>query len=315
MEPINNLDLYQLAFIHKSYVKDNSNNTSIYDDIGHGIDENDIDKDGIDTMNANDINNINININNVDVVNNIDVVNNNIDVVNNNIDVVNNNIDDKGDKDGNKIMQFQDKPYERLEYIGDAILNAVIASYVFSRFPNEPEGFLTTLRTKLVRSQTLAKLTAKLQIQKWIIISKHVEEKCNGRNNPRILEDIFEALVGALFLDFGAEHQGWRVCYRFIVSVFETFVDITTMIRKEDNYKRILLEFYQKKFRTEPKYQVISLRGPTNRRSYTMGALSPAGEIVGIGISKRKTDAEQMASKKALMFYNEDVGSDDSDSE
>lgn len=273
-EQIKNLDYYQLAFIHKSYVKD----SDTIDDIEEIEDE-------ITT----------------------DYVNKTTD------DVIEAKNTTTAKVKNTEIIQFQDKPYERLEYIGDAILNAVIASYVFSRFPNEPEGFLTTLRTKLVRSQTLAKLTAKLRLQKWILISKHVEEKCNGRNNPKILEDIFEALVGALFLDFGEEDQGWRVCYKFIVSVFETFIDITTMIRKEDNYKRILLEFYQKKFHTEPKYQVISLRGPTNRRSYTMGALSPAGEIVGIGISRRKTDAEQSASKKALIYYKEDVDSDDSD--
>lgn len=288
-ETIGSIDYYQLAFVHQSYVKD-----AIIDDTDIDIDA---DIDDMDTEDVSASTNGSL------------------------CGGTNGSVTDTGgngcttNNDNTNTVPFQENSYERLEYIGDAILNAVIASYVFSRFPDEPEGFLTTLRTKLVRSQTLAKLTQKLKLQKWILMSKHVEEKCNGRKNPRILEDIFEALVGALFLDFGEKDQGWRICYKFIVAVFETFVDITTMIRKEDNYKRILLEFYQKKFHTEPKYQVISLRGPISHRSYTMGALSPTGEIVGIGVSRKKTDAEQTASKKALMFYGEDVDSDDELSE
>jgi len=211
------------------------------------------------------------------------------------------------------VVPFQERDYERLEYIGDAILNAVVANYVFNRYPDQPEGFLTTLRTKMVRSNTLAKLTAKLKLHKYVLMSKHVEDKCNGRKNSRILEDIFESLIGAMFLDFGPEDRGWNVCQKFITNVFETYIDITAMIRKEDNYKRILLEYYQKKYHTEPKYQVISQRGPTNKRTYTMGALSPTGEIVGIGIARKKTDAEQIASRKALLYYGEDVDSESDD--
>lgn len=207
-------------------------------------------------------------------------------------------------------VPFQPKSYERLEYIGDAILNAVAGSYVFFRYPTQPEGFLTTLRTKLVRTNALSLLATELELGQFILLSRNLDMNYGARQNAQILEDVFEALVGALYIDFGPEDLGWNTCQKFVIGAFETYIDITKMILKEDNYKKLLLEYYQKTYHTEPKYQIISMQGPPNNRIYTMGALSTGGEIIGIGVSKRKTEAEQMASKKALIYYRENVDSD-----
>lgn len=211
------------------------------------------------------------------------------------------------------VVPLQPTSYERLEYIGDAILNAATAHYVFQRFPSEDEGFMTTLRTKLVRSKTLARITKKLKLHKYILLSLYTDKVINGRNNRNTLEDVFEAWIGALYTDSGPD-IGFGICLRFITNVFEKWIDMVNMINRDDNYKKNLLEYYQKRFRTEAKYQIISVRGKKQHKIYTMGALSPTGEIIGIGQAKNKVDADQMASKQALIFYGEDVEESEEDS-
>lgn len=211
------------------------------------------------------------------------------------------------------IVPLQPESYERLEYIGDAILNAATAHYVFERYPSEDEGFMTTLRTKLVRSKTLARITKKLKLHKYILLSLYTDKVINGRNNRKNLEDVFEAFIGALYLDCGPE-TGFVTCLKFISNVFERWIDMVNMISRDDNYKKNLLEYYQKRFRTEAKYQIISVRGKKPHKIYTMGALSPTGEIIGIGQAKKKVDADQMASKQALIYYGEEVEESEEDS-
>lgn len=94
-----------------------------------------------------------------------------------------------------------DKSNETLEFLGDAVVNFIVGAYVYERFPNENEGFLTRIRTRLVNGSTLGELAKNIGLTKHMIISRHVEDRCNGRFNLRILEDIFEAFIGALFLD------------------------------------------------------------------------------------------------------------------
>ena len=220
----------------------------------------------------------------------------------------NNNIN----KIGN-VVPLQPISYERLEYIGDAILNAATAHYVFQRFPTSDEGFMTTLRTKLVRSKTLARISKKLKFHKYILLSLYTDKVLNGRKNRNTLEDVFEAWIGALYLDSGPD-IGFGICLKFITNVFETWIDMVNMINRDDNYKKNLLEYYQKRFKTEAKYQIISVRGKKQHKIYTMGALSPTGEIIGIGQAKNKVDADQMASKQALIYYGEEVEESEEDS-
>lgn len=100
------------------------------------------------------------------------------------------------------VLDLQDVSNERLEYLGDAVINLIVAKYLYDRFPNEDEGFMTRLRTKVVNGESLANFARKLNFSEFLIISKHVEEKCNGRDNMRILEDAFESFFGAILLDF-----------------------------------------------------------------------------------------------------------------
>ena len=99
------------------------------------------------------------------------------------------------------VLQLMDKSNETLEFLGDSVLNCVVADYLHERYPGQDEGFLTKIRTRIVNGTTLSKFSQELDLSNFLVISRHVEDKCNGRNNPRILEDIFEAFIGSIYLD------------------------------------------------------------------------------------------------------------------
>jgi len=101
-------------------------------------------------------------------------------------------------------LELQPQSNERLEFLGDSIISSAVAKYLYDRYPNQEEGFMTTIRTRLVNGEALAKLARIINLQDHIIISRHVEERCNGRDNTRILEDAFESFIGAIFLDFNS---------------------------------------------------------------------------------------------------------------
>ena len=100
------------------------------------------------------------------------------------------------------VLELQDESNERLEFIGDAVISSACAKYLYDRFPNQDEGFLTRIRTKIVNGESLAKLAREIGLTDHLIISSHVEDKTNGRDNMRILEDTFESFFGAILLDF-----------------------------------------------------------------------------------------------------------------
>jgi dsRNA-specific ribonuclease len=99
-------------------------------------------------------------------------------------------------------LELREESNERLEFLGDSIISSVVAKYLFERYPDQDEGFMTRIRTKLVNGQSLGNFANIIGLPEFLIISRHVEERCKGRENYRILEDAFESFIGALFLDF-----------------------------------------------------------------------------------------------------------------
>jgi ribonuclease-3 len=125
-----------------------------------------------------------------------------------------------------------------------------MAHYLYNRYNDQQEGFLTKLRSKLVKTETLSKLALNLRFDKFVIISKHIELVCNGRKNNTILEDAFEGFIGAMMCDFGKDDKsrGFDLCYKFIVTLIEKYIDITQLIIHDDNYKDQLMRYFQKNF-------------------------------------------------------------------
>jgi len=200
-------------------------------------------------------------------------------------------------------LKFADN--EELEHHGDGILQAITAEYLCLRYPGEGEGFWTSLRSNLVNNKMLGHLAEKIGMGKWLVVSRHVEDLCNGRRNLRILGSMLEAWIGALYRDLSLIDRGkaFSRAFDWIVCLFETHVDFAKLISQNTNYKDQLLKYYQATYHQPPKYKEVHIEGPLHNRTFTMGVLSPDGSIVETATARNKKVAEQEASRKALVKF------------
>jgi ribonuclease-3 len=211
----------------------------------------------------------------------------------------------------NNYMKLQDDSNEVLEWLGDGVIQSIIAIYLFERYKNQREGFLTKIRSKLVKTESLAKLSLFLNFDKYLIISKHIEIICNGRKNSRILEDCFEAFIGAMINIFGAKNkaEGFEICSTFVINIIQQKIDITELIMIDDNFKDQLMRFYQKKFNGKfPIYEQKTIITSTNdngiiNKKFHMFVRDNDNNIIGEGIARSKKEAEQKAAQSALMHF------------
>ena len=192
---------------------------------------------------------------------------------------------------------------EAIEFVGDSLLGCVIALYLHERYPEQDEGFLTRLRTRLVNNKQLGELAIRLGFSKWIILSRHVEEICNGRRNLRILGSMLEAWVGALYLDLAGRDPGraFARVQTWLVNLFEGRVNFCELIAEDNNFKDQLLKFYQATYHQPPRYKEVAVVGPLHDRTFTMGVLGVDGGIVASATARNKKVAEQEASRLALV--------------
>ncbi|MCB9813657.1 MAG: ribonuclease III [Pseudomonadales bacterium] len=186
---------------------------------------------------------------------------------------------------------------ERLEFLGDAVLELSTTKYLYTKFPEEPEGVLTAYRSSLVKTTTLAKIAVKLGLDKMLFMSKG-EESTGGRTNIGILADVTEAVLGAIYLD-----QGVEVVDKLLNEIL--FPEINEIIQKKlyKDSKSYLQEVVQSKNIDTPTYQVISEVGPDHNKEFTVTA-SVGDKIVGRGIGKSKQQAQQAAAREALKKFD-----------
>ena len=202
---------------------------------------------------------------------------------------------------------------ERMEFLGDSIVGCVVVSYLYRRFFEADEGFMTKLKSRLVKTDTLGMFSKKLGLDKFLVISQDVENSGEGRTNIRILEDLFEAFIGAMFLDLSQpsvkKHKrhnnftygpGYSYCETFIINIIEKYIDFEEIILNDGNYKDQLLKVYQQSFSKQPKYIVLEKPDSKNNNFYTIGVADLDGNIIGKGQDKTKKRAEQQAALEAL---------------
>ena len=183
------------------------------------------------------------------------------------------------------------KSNERLEFLGDGVLELVTKYYLYRRFPKENEGFMTEKKIALVKNEAIGKLALEMGLHKYYIISKHAEEK-KTRTNLKKLGCLFEAFIGALFLDFNKmtllDEEGWfkslfttgpgfQMAQIFIEGIFEKHVDWMKLIQDDDNYKNILQVKIQKEFKDTPHYIEI---GHSDESGYEMGVYLCLGQKI-----------------------------------
>jgi dsRNA-specific ribonuclease len=163
------------------------------------------------------------------------------------------------------------KSNERLEFVGDGVLECITKFYLYKRFPKENEGFMTEKKIAIVKNESIGKIALEMGLHKWLILSKHAEEK-KIRTNLKKLGCLFEAFIGALFLDFNkikvkdeekwfenvfVTGPGFQMAQKFIENVFEKHIDWVALIQNDDNYKNILQVKIQKEFKVTPHYLEI----------------------------------------------------------
>ena len=200
-------------------------------------------------------------------------------------------------------IPLQEESNERLEFFGDSILNMTVADYLFERYPDENEGFLTRMRTKLVNGKMLAFLSEKVGFAKFVLISKQIEDG-GGRTNFNILEDTFEAFIAGLYLDMG--HKGLECAKDWIVNVIESHIDFSELVKQNNNYKDMFLKYYQQCFSSMPKFFEMNVENVnSNGKIYTVCIKDGSGNIISIGKGCNKKDAENNAAKIALNQYTE----------
>ena len=182
---------------------------------------------------------------------------------------------------------------ERLEYLGDAVLELIVGEYLFRRFPGYDEGQLTQLRAALVNTISLARLAEKLELGDALLLGKGAA-KTGASRLPSLLANAFEAMIGAIFLD-----QGYRVATRVFLQNIGDLGDWT-----DENYKGRLQEAAQERTGQPPAYRVQNIGGPGHRRLYSADAIV-GGEVLGTGTGSTKQAAEQASARAALETLKE----------
>jgi dsRNA-specific ribonuclease len=165
-------------------------------------------------------------------------------------------------------LSLNTKSNERLEFVGDGVLECITKYILYRRFPKENEGFMTEKKIALVKNEAIGRLAYEMGLHEWVILSKHAEQK-QIRTNLKKLGCLFESFLGALFLDFNKikvnDEENWfsdvfitgpgfQMAQIFIENVFEKHVDWISLIKNDDNYKNILQVRIQKEFKVTPDY-------------------------------------------------------------
>ena len=188
-------------------------------------------------------------------------------------------------------MPLKTKSNERLEFVGDGVLELITKYYLYRRFPKADEGFMTEKKIALVKNEHIGRLAYEMRMNKWLIMSRNAEEK-KTRTNLKKLGCLFEAFLGALFLDFNKisvkDEEGWfqnvfvtgpgfQMAQIFVENIFEQHVDFVKLVETDDNYKNILQVKIQKEFKTTPEYLEISY---DSEQGYEMGVYLCVGQSI-----------------------------------
>lgn len=183
---------------------------------------------------------------------------------------------------------------ERLEFLGDAVLDLVISEYLFKRFPDLPEGELTKARAHIVCEPTLARRAADAGIGKYLLLGKG-EALSGGRERISILADSFEAIIGAIYLD-----TGFKNAAQFILTKLSQDLQSVERGQYVKDYKTLLQEIVQKNTDSKIVYEVISEHGPDHDKVFEVAVIVNADKM-GTGLGRSKKEAEQKAAKQALV--------------
>lgn len=197
----------------------------------------------------------------------------------------------------NENSELNLKHNERLEFLGDAVLELIITEYLFETYPDRPEGELTSFRAATVRTESLAETGKKLLLGEYLYISKG-EDLTGGRTKPYLLANTYEAILGSIYKD-----QGYDIAKKFVYTTLVNKIDKIVTFRLDIDDKSKLQEQAQKEIGITPKYQLVSEEGPDHDKKFMIQTMIGKWQF-GIGEGRNKQEAEQKAAKKTLQDWN-----------
>ncbi len=181
---------------------------------------------------------------------------------------------------------------QRLEFLGDSVLSIIVSDYIYTNYPDLPEGFLTKLRAAVVCEESLYEIAVRLELGKELLLG-HGEENMGGRERPSILADLVEAMLGAVYIDGGIE------CARkFFMPLIEDKIKDTAGCAGKKDYKTTLQEIVQQEKGRQAVYTIIDEKGPDHMKEYR--ARVSVGKLQASGTGRTKKAAEQMAAKNII---------------
>lgn len=193
----------------------------------------------------------------------------------------------------NEASQSGGKSNERLEFLGDAILSFLISGWLFKQFPDYPEGNLTNIRANLVKTTSLAKLSQKIKIGDFLLMSRG-EKESGGANNVSLLANALEAMIGAIYLD-----QNLKTVEKFIRQHFSPILTALLKTGSFKDSKSLLQEKTQAENSQSPVYKTLKEEGPDHDKIFTVGVFLD-NQLLATGVGKSKQQAEEEAAKMAL---------------
>lgn len=181
---------------------------------------------------------------------------------------------------------------ERLEFLGDSVLGLLVSEYLYSLLPQEPEGYLSHIRSQIVEASSCSSMLGQLDISQFILLGKG-ERMNDGRGRETILADLFEALMGAIYLDGGID-----ACKLFFFSHFEKKIQ-EHLKEPFRNWKAELQDYSQKKYQRPPQYRVLNETGPDHSKIFHVVVMVDSVDL-GEGTGSSKKEAEQAAAEDSL---------------
>jgi len=182
---------------------------------------------------------------------------------------------------------------ERLEFLGDAVGDFLAAEYLYDHFPQWQEGQLTSLRAEVVRSETLARLAMEIGLGRYLLLGRG-EDRAGGRTRTAMLSDVFEALLGAIYLD-----QGLETARQFFIPLLQSQLEAWSAEALLGDAKSRLQEWAQATWHETPGYVTVEEAGPDHAKQFTVEVLIK-GQVRGRGVGHSKQAAEQAAAQAAL---------------
>lgn len=194
---------------------------------------------------------------------------------------------------GNENWEFKNINNEKLELLGDAVLDLIVTEYLYKNFEIATEGELAKLKSMIVSEPVLASISSEIQLGNYLMLSKG-EELTGGRERESILGDVFEAVLGAIYLDSDLA-TARKVALKYLVYKIEHINENDELI----DYKTILQEYSQRVYKIIPIYEVVNEIGPDHKKSFEIAVSIDNGKTIGKGVGKNKKQAEQLAAREA----------------